>query len=83
MIFTIYGAQGCADCKEAVRIVSDTDYQYEYVDISLAENEHIREELRSKGHRGRLPIVYAKNKPEYEYEYLGGIKEVREAVASV
>lgn len=64
-MYTIYGAEWCSACKQAIKFCEDRDIQYEYVDIDQTDDDIVKS-FRS------VPQVY------FGVEHIGGLKALRD-----
>jgi glutaredoxin-like protein NrdH len=61
----VYALSTCAWCKMAKKFLKDSDVEYEYVDVDLANNqdhEKIRDDIINRGSEPSFPTIIVDNK---------------------
>lgn len=67
-MYTIYGTPSCSKCKMVVTVLKSKNLEYNYIDLSLNQEdvEKLKNELSTIGGRLELPVV------RYESNIIGG-----------
>jgi glutaredoxin len=66
----VFGKPMCPNCDSLKSVLVGRDVNFDYIDISLTENSHYRDEIMSQGFRS-VPVV------EYDGELYGAGKALK------